>query len=104
VGKSVRIPHPRAPACLPYYPRDYYYTTKEDMSMRDHETTHPLRELREAAGLAQAGLAVQAGCSPTTVLIIERWGHVPSAPVRQRLAAALGVDVLEIWPCEERPA
>jgi DNA-binding XRE family transcriptional regulator len=67
-------------------------------------TAHPLRRLRLVRGLPQAGLAVQAGCSPTTVLIIERWGHVPSPPVRQRLAAALGVDVREIWPREETPA
>ncbi len=64
-------------------------------------TAHPLRSLRLARGLPQAALAVQAGCSPTTVLIIEGWGHVPSPPVRQRLAAALGVDVREIWPGEE---
>jgi transcriptional regulator with XRE-family HTH domain len=68
---------------------------------REPMTMHPLRRLRLARGLPQAGLAVQAGCSPTTVLIVERWGHVPSPPVRQRLAAALGVDVREIWPGEE---
>jgi DNA-binding XRE family transcriptional regulator len=68
---------------------------------REPMTVHPLRRLRLACGLPQAGLAVQAGCSPTTVLIIERWGHGPSPPVRQRLAAALGVDAQEIWPGEE---
>jgi transcriptional regulator with XRE-family HTH domain len=68
---------------------------------REPMTAHPLRRLRLARDLPQAGLAVRAGCSPTTVLIIERWGHVPSPAVRQRLAAALGVDVREIWPGEE---
>jgi DNA-binding XRE family transcriptional regulator len=75
------------------------------MSITAEPTTeHPLRRLRLARGLPQAGLAVQAGCSPTTVLIVERWGHVPSLPVRQRLAAALSVDVREIWPGEETVA
>jgi len=31
----------------------------------------------------------------------ERWGYVPSPAVRQRLAAALGVEVRDIWPDNE---
>jgi transcriptional regulator with XRE-family HTH domain len=52
-------------------------------------------------GLAQAGASRSAGCSPTTVLLIERSRHIPSELVRQRLAAVLGVTEGDIWPAEE---
>jgi DNA-binding XRE family transcriptional regulator len=61
-------------------------------------TGHPLRRLRQARRLAQAGVAVRAGCSPTTILLIERWGHVPSPPVQKKIAEALHVQVADIWP------
>jgi lambda repressor-like predicted transcriptional regulator len=64
-------------------------------------TAHPLRRLRLARGLPRQGwpsrrAARQRRCSSLSV-----GGHVPSPLVRQRLAAALGVDVREIWPGEE---
>jgi DNA-binding XRE family transcriptional regulator len=63
-----------------------------------------LKQLRRARGLAQYGLATLAQTSPSTIVAIERWGYVPSPAVRQRLAAALGVEVRDIWPDTETAA
>jgi DNA-binding XRE family transcriptional regulator len=57
-----------------------------------------LKSLRQAKGLAQYGLAALAGVSPTTIQGAEKWGYLPSHPVRQRLATALGVRPVDIWP------
>jgi DNA-binding XRE family transcriptional regulator len=57
-----------------------------------------LKSLRQAQGLAQYGLAALARVSPTTIQAAEKWGHLPSRPVRQRLATALGVRPMDIWP------
>jgi transcriptional regulator with XRE-family HTH domain len=57
-----------------------------------------LKSLRQAQGLAQYGLAALARVSPTTIQAVEKWGHLPSRPVRKRLATALGVRPAEIWP------
>jgi transcriptional regulator with XRE-family HTH domain len=50
-----------------------------------------LKELREAAGLSQDGLARQAGLSTSTVAKIERLDIDPSWTTVQALAKALGV-------------
>jgi len=63
--------------------------------------TNNLKQLRQGRGLAQYGLATLARTSPSTIVATERWGYVPSPAVRQRLAAALGVAVWDIWPDEE---
>jgi transcriptional regulator with XRE-family HTH domain len=60
--------------------------------------TNNLRRLRQAQGLALYGLAALARVSPTTLSGIERWGYQPTARVRQRIAAALGVTERDIWP------
>jgi DNA-binding XRE family transcriptional regulator len=61
-------------------------------------TNNRLKALRQACGLAQMGLAVLAKVSPNTVLSIERWGHVPSEPVQQKIAQALELTIADIWP------
>jgi DNA-binding XRE family transcriptional regulator len=61
-------------------------------------TDHPLKTLRQARGLAQYGLAALAHVSPSTILAAERWNYVPSPPVRERLARALGASPQDIWP------
>ena len=43
-------------------------------------------------------MAARAGVSATTLSAVEKWGYVPSLGVRRRIANALGVDVLAIWP------
>jgi DNA-binding XRE family transcriptional regulator len=57
-----------------------------------------LRELREGLGLAQQGLAVRAGVSPTLVVSIEKWGYRPSERTREKIAGALGCAPTDIWP------
>jgi DNA-binding XRE family transcriptional regulator len=57
-----------------------------------------LRIVRQAQDLALYGVAARAGVSPTTLCAIEKWGYCPTAGVRQRIAAALGVTEREIWP------
>ncbi len=60
--------------------------------------TNDLRRLRRDQGLALWGLAARTGVSATTLSAVERWGYMPSLHVRRRIADALGVDVLAIWP------
>jgi lambda repressor-like predicted transcriptional regulator len=57
-----------------------------------------LRALRNEQGLALWGLAARAGVSASTLSAIERWDYLPTPPVRQRIADALGVDASAIWP------
>ncbi len=57
-----------------------------------------LRELREARGLAQQGLAVLAQVSPGLVVMVEKWGYRPTERVRERIAAVLQCPPDEIWP------
>jgi DNA-binding XRE family transcriptional regulator len=57
-----------------------------------------LRELRTAAGLAQQGLAVRAGVSPTLIVTVEKWGYRPTERVREKIASALECAPADIWP------
>lgn len=59
-----------------------------------------LREVRQAQDKAQMALAIAAGVSPTIIVAIERHGYLPTPPVRERLAAALGVSVEALWPSQ----
>jgi DNA-binding XRE family transcriptional regulator len=60
-----------------------------------------LRALRQQRELAIYGLAALSGVSPTTICAAEKWGYVPRSEVRERIAAALDVDVSELWPEQE---
>jgi len=57
-----------------------------------------LREFRREHGLALWGLAARTGVSTSTLSAIERWDYLPTPPVRQRIADALGVEASAIWP------
>jgi DNA-binding XRE family transcriptional regulator len=57
-----------------------------------------LRELRLERGWQQVKLAVEVGCSPSTIGNIENFGYRTDAARQQRIAAALRVDVEDIWP------
>jgi DNA-binding XRE family transcriptional regulator len=57
-----------------------------------------LRVLRQAKGLAQQGLAVRSGVSPSTIVFIERWGYIPSKTTRIKIASALECEPEDIWP------
>ncbi len=56
-----------------------------------------LKELREQRNMSQVELSQRAGCSPTTILRIEKWGHRPRVEVCQRIVTALGVNVTDVW-------
>jgi DNA-binding XRE family transcriptional regulator len=60
-----------------------------------------LREIRQQRQLAIYGLSVLSGASPTTICAVEKWDYQPRLEVRRRLANALGVDVIDIWPVED---
>jgi lambda repressor-like predicted transcriptional regulator len=57
-----------------------------------------LWELRREHDLALWGLAARTGVSASTLSAIERWDYLPTPPVRQRIADALGVEPSAIWP------
>ncbi|MFC1980262.1 helix-turn-helix transcriptional regulator [Chloroflexota bacterium] len=57
-----------------------------------------LREWRHKLGFTQQELTQAAGVSIATTVLIERYGHLPSEDVRQRLSRALGVSEGVIWP------
>lgn len=62
------------------------------------KTGNNLRNFRQAQGLTLYGLAALAGVSPTTLSAIEKWNYQPTVRVRERIVAALGVQVRDIWP------
>jgi transcriptional regulator with XRE-family HTH domain len=57
---------------------------------------HNVRRLRVEAGLSQEAFAVDAGIDRTYVSRVERKLENPSLAVLERIAKALGVDVVEI--------
>jgi len=57
-----------------------------------------LLQIRTAKGIVQQELSVQAGCSPTKLVAIERYNFLPSEALRKRIADALGVSEGDIWP------
>ena len=56
-----------------------------------------LKELRRSRGFSQQALMLASGVSTATIVLIERYGQVPGADVRRRIARALGVEESEIW-------
>lgn len=63
-----------------------------------------LRRLRRAAELTQRELADRAGVSESVVFGAETGRHVPHYGNMEKLAEALGVDVVEILPKAAPPA
>lgn len=57
-----------------------------------------LRSLRLEKALTLQGLAAKTHSSPSTLVFIERYGHVPGPDLRQRIADALKVNEAELWP------
>lgn len=56
-----------------------------------------LRELREARGVSQEALANAALTSVGLIRQIERYDRAATPMARERLAAALGSTVAEVW-------
>jgi transcriptional regulator with XRE-family HTH domain len=63
--------------------------------------SHILKNIRNERGLPIAAVAVRAKVGTGTIIMIERHGHNPRPETKQRLAAALGVSVEQIWPTAE---
>jgi len=60
-----------------------------------------VRELREEAGVSQVGLAVAAGMDPATLNRLEMGKRSPNLKTLERLADALGVEVVDFFPKAE---
>lgn len=56
-----------------------------------------LRLWRKRLGFTEQELTKAAGVSIATIVLIERYGHLPGEDVRGRIAAALGVKEDKIW-------
>ncbi len=57
------------------------------------------RQRRLAAGLSQDDLAALTGLNRKTIGRLERTEFYPSEPTQQAIAAALGLDTRELFPC-----
>ncbi len=57
-----------------------------------------LRLLRETEGLSQRDLARRSRVGAPYLSLIERHNYMPGRAVRARVARALGVSELDIWP------
>lgn len=67
-------------------------------------TAVTVKKARQAAGLTQVRLAVNAGISPATVHRIEAGRHVPTESTVVAIARALGVPAESIaWPEADTP-
>lgn len=60
-----------------------------------------LKEIRIGSGLPIAAVAVRARVGTGTIIAIERHGHIPTLPTKEKLARALGREVHEVWPGDE---
>jgi transcriptional regulator with XRE-family HTH domain len=60
-----------------------------------------LRAWRQKLGFTQQELTQAAGVSIATIVLIERYGHLPGEDVRARITAALGVSETTLWPTLE---
>lgn len=60
--------------------------------------SNELRAWRHKLGFTQQKLTQAAGVSIATIVLIERYGHLPGEDVRARIASALGVGETTLWP------
>jgi transcriptional regulator with XRE-family HTH domain len=62
-----------------------------------------LREKRQKCGFSQAKLAEKAGISTHYIAMIELSRNFPASKVMERLAAALGVEIYELFVASHSP-
>jgi len=63
-----------------------------------------VREVRHARGLTLNRLAAVADISPNTLVAVEKHFYWPTERVRERIAAALGLELEDLWPRRTAPA
>ncbi len=63
--------------------------------------SNELRAWRHKLGFTQQKLTQAAGVSIATIVLIERYGHLPGENVRGRIAVALNVSETTLWPTLE---
>jgi DNA-binding XRE family transcriptional regulator len=59
-----------------------------------------LREFRQKLGFTQQELTQTAGVSIATLVLIEKYGHLPGEAVQIKIASVLGVKPEAIWPAK----
>lgn len=64
--------------------------------------TNNLKSIRKSRGLVLWHLAAISKVNPSLISAIERHDYQPSREVQARLAAALSVEIAEIWPFENK--
>lgn len=57
-----------------------------------------LKTLRLERGLPIVAVAVRAKVGTSTIVAIERHGHIPRIETQEKLARALGVTTNTLWP------
>src|SRR5215217_7376735 len=62
-----------------------------------------IRQLRQQMGLSQAKLAVVAGMDPATLNRLEQGKGNPNLKTLERVAGALGVEVVDLFPKVSAP-
>lgn len=61
-------------------------------------TPNRLAAIRKSLHLTQGAIYAMSHVSPNTIVLIERYGHFPTAETRAKLAKALNVQEEDIWP------
>jgi transcriptional regulator with XRE-family HTH domain len=78
--------------------REYGHEGAIEMEARVSGVGQEVKRLREARGWIQAKLAVEAGMAPSAVNQIENGKRRPSANSLEKLAEALEVEVVDLFP------
>jgi transcriptional regulator with XRE-family HTH domain len=63
-----------------------------------------LRRIRKERGLSQRALAARAGVVKSTIYEAEAGRHVPRIQTLEKLADALGVEIVDLLPSRKRGA
>jgi DNA-binding XRE family transcriptional regulator len=94
-----RMPHVRAKSLCIHTGRDHQRgECVPPLVERDRLQLRALGNRRREKKLTQRELAYFAGCSRTTVSMLESGKLEVSVALKARIAHALGIDVAELWP------
>ncbi len=65
--------------------------------MAEDRTNIKFKKARTDRGMTMMALAESADCSITSVLYIEKYGHVPGEELQLRISKALGLTPGDLW-------